>query len=130
MEVLDRFTTDIERLANEQRDLSKAWAQAKRAAGKADAAVAKLHKRIADLEEQKQVCRDCRTRYVSVHRRSMPRKVHAADAADVSIRRAQVVATCPLQSVLGCNPHCYRPHSPPSGYGPLVRKACWRGAAG
>ena len=55
MEVLDRFTTDIERLAAEQRELSKASTQAKRAACRADVAVAKLHKQIADLEEQKQV---------------------------------------------------------------------------
>ncbi len=55
MEVLDRFTTDLERLAGEQRELSKASTQAKKAAGRADTAVAKLHKRIADLEEQKQV---------------------------------------------------------------------------
>ncbi len=101
MEALDRFTTDIERLAGEQRELSKASTQAKKAAGRADAAVAKLHKRIADLEEQRQVRHDQRRR--RMNQRSIMWQVHAVTLWTAPYAVLRTLAL--LQASWVCNPY-------------------------
>jgi hypothetical protein len=52
---MEKFSEDIERLAGEQRELTKASTKAKAAASRADTAVAKLRGKIADLEAERQV---------------------------------------------------------------------------
>ena len=67
---MEKFSEDIERLAGEQRELTKASSKAKAAATRADAAVTKLRGKIADLESERQV-RGSTDRDDSPHRLEM-----------------------------------------------------------